>query len=53
VDLGRLQYSDKVVKHWPEFGQNGKENITVADVMRHEGGLYKLCTQLSNEETHA
>jgi len=28
-----------VTKHWPEFGANGKDTITVADVMRHAGGV--------------
>lgn len=39
ADRGNLKYSDLVTKHWPEFGQGGKENITVADVMRHAGGV--------------
>lgn len=24
---------------WPEFGQNGKEDVKVEDVLRHEAGL--------------
>lgn len=39
VDRGLLSYEDKVSQHWPEFGQHGKENITIADILRHEGGL--------------
>jgi CubicO group peptidase (beta-lactamase class C family) len=39
VDRGLLNYSDKVCRHWPEFGACGKEDITVADVLRHESGL--------------
>lgn len=34
-----LKYSDKVATYWPEFAQNGKENITIAQVLRHESGL--------------
>ena len=30
VDRGLLDYSDKVASHWPEFGSNGKQSITVA-----------------------
>ena len=41
-DQGRLQYDERVCAYWPEFAQNGKEHITVADVLRHEAGLYKL-----------
>ena len=39
VDQGLLDYDAKVAKYWPEFSKLGKENITVADVMRHESGL--------------
>lgn len=39
VDKGRLRYDDLVMEHWPEFGTNGKETITIADVMRHSGGV--------------
>ena len=38
-DNGLLDYGDKISKHWPEFGQEGKEDITIADFMRHEAGL--------------
>lgn len=39
VDKGLLKYEDKIADHWPEFGANGKDEITVADLMRHEAGL--------------
>ncbi len=39
VDRGLVSYGDKVAKHWPEFAANGKENVTVADVMSHRAGL--------------
>ena len=39
VDRGLLAYDDLVIKHWPEFGKNGKESVTIADVLRHEGGV--------------
>ena len=38
-DHGLLDYADKIAKHWPKFGQEGKEDITIADLMRHECGL--------------
>ena len=38
-DKGWLDYSDKICHHWPEFGQQGKSDITIADLMRHEAGL--------------
>ena len=41
VDQDLLQYDAQVTDYWPEFGQNGKggDNITIADVLRHECGL--------------
>ncbi len=42
VDKGILDYGEKVSKYWPEFGQKGKEDIKVEDVLRHEAGLPRL-----------
>jgi len=39
VDRGLVGYVDAVAKYWPEFGWHGKQNVTLADVMRHEAGL--------------
>uniref|UniRef100_A0A1I7WZG4 Beta-lactamase domain-containing protein n=1 Tax=Heterorhabditis bacteriophora TaxID=37862 RepID=A0A1I7WZG4_HETBA len=35
VDRGYIMYEDKMIKYWPEFGQNGKENITIDWLMSH------------------
>lgn len=50
VDRGLLNYSDKISQHWPEFGKNGKEDVTVADLMRHEAGLASFDTSLTPED---
>ena len=36
-----LNYSDKVVTHWPEYGNGSedKEMVTIADILRHKGGM--------------
>lgn len=39
VEEGRLRYDDLVVKHWPEYGQHGKEKTTVAQLLSHQAGL--------------
>jgi len=41
VERNLMEYSDLVVKHWPEFkrGQEEKSKLTVADVLRHECGM--------------
>ncbi|MFQ3196603.1 MAG: CubicO group peptidase (beta-lactamase class C family) [Paraglaciecola sp.] len=39
VERGLLNYSDKVTRHWPEFAANGKQDITLAQVLSHQGSL--------------
>lgn len=39
VQKGLLDYSAPVKKYWPEYGQKGKENTTVADILSHRAGL--------------
>jgi len=39
VDTGRLELDAPLVRWWPEFGQRGKEEITVADVLTHGARL--------------
>jgi len=39
VDRGQIDYDKPVASYWPEFGVAGKENITVAMMLSHQGGL--------------
>ncbi|KAK6053304.1 beta-lactamase [Cooperia oncophora] len=39
VDRGECSYSDKVVKYWPEFGRNNKQDITIEMILTHRAGL--------------
>ena len=39
ADRGKLSYDDPVAKHWPGFAANGKERITIAQALSHQGGL--------------
>lgn len=39
VDRGKVDVHAPVATYWPEFAANGKENITVAQVMSHQTGL--------------
>jgi CubicO group peptidase (beta-lactamase class C family) len=34
VERGHLDYDEKVTKHWPKFGKNGKENLKLCDILR-------------------
>ncbi|MBI3405545.1 MAG: serine hydrolase, partial [Acidobacteria bacterium] len=39
VEQGLVRLNDPVAKYIPEFGANGKEDITVRHLMTHTGGL--------------
>ncbi len=36
---GWLDYDERVASYWPEFGQAGKEEVTVRQLLGHEAGL--------------
>jgi len=42
ADRGLIDYDTPVAEYWPEFGANGKAEITVRDAMRHRAGLSQL-----------
>ena len=42
ADRGLIDYDTPVAEYWPEFGANGKADITVREVMRHRAGLSQL-----------
>lgn len=39
VDQGRMDYDTPVSEIWPEFGQAGKEFVTVGELLSHQAGL--------------
>jgi uncharacterized protein YbbC (DUF1343 family)/CubicO group peptidase (beta-lactamase class C family) len=39
VELGKVRMNDPVAKYLPEFAQNGKEDITVRQLLTHYSGL--------------
>jgi len=39
VEQGKLKLDDPVAKHLPGFGVNGKEAITIQDLLTHQSGL--------------
>lgn len=50
VAKGLLDYKTKITEYWPEFGANGKEALTVAELMRHEAGLAAFNTSIEPED---
>lgn len=39
VEQGKLRLEDPVTAYWPEFGANGKAEITIRELMTHYSGL--------------
>src|SRR4030095_9532660 len=39
---GWLDYEERVCTYWPEFGQHGKERITVRQLLAHQAGLFAI-----------
>ena len=39
VDRGLIDYAAPVARYWPEFGQAGKDRITVSQLLSHQAGL--------------
>jgi CubicO group peptidase (beta-lactamase class C family) len=37
---GWLNYEDRVCTYWPEFAQQGKEEVTVRQLLSHQAGLF-------------
>jgi CubicO group peptidase (beta-lactamase class C family) len=37
---GLFDYDERIPRYWPEFAQNGKDNITVRQLLAHQAGLF-------------
>ena len=55
-DRGLFKLDDRVSKYLPKFGVNGKENITIRNLLVHDSGLrpdipsYKAFDSVENKE---
>ena len=38
-EQGKIRLDDAVANYWPEFGQNGKQDVTVRELLTHYSGL--------------
>ncbi|MGZ0229223.1 MAG: serine hydrolase domain-containing protein [Acidimicrobiales bacterium] len=52
VDRGQLDVHEKVATYWPEFAQNGKENVTIAEVMSHRAGIPGFDPSIRTEDLY-
>jgi len=41
-----LDYEERVATYWPEFAQNGKDKITVRQLLAHQAGLFAFDEQV-------
>lgn len=39
---GWLDYEERIACYWPEFAQNGKDRITVRQLLAHQAGLFAM-----------
>jgi len=51
-DEGLINYEEKVATYWPEFGAEGKQNITVAQLLSHQAGLSGVDARLTVEDLY-
>lgn len=47
---GRLDTDAPVVRYWPEFGRNGKEDVPVSYLLSHQAGLAWIDGEMTAEE---
>lgn len=42
ADRGQVEYDAPVARYWPEFAANGKERVTVLDLLTHRAGVPQM-----------
>ncbi len=50
AERGALRYDARVAALWPEFGVNGKQDITVAQVLAHTAGIPQIPEGVTPED---
>ena len=50
AERGRLDLDDPVVRHWPEYGANGKAETTIRQVVQHRSGLPQMPPEVTPEK---
>ena len=50
ADRGEIDFYEKVSAYWPEFAQNGKENVEVRHFMSHSAGLSGMDEPMQGED---
>jgi CubicO group peptidase (beta-lactamase class C family) len=47
VEEGKIDYQARVTDYWPEFGAEGKQNLTVAQLLSHQAGVCGVSRKLT------
>lgn len=42
AERGLVSYDEPVASYWPEFAANGKERITIREVLTHRSGMHRI-----------
>ena len=50
IERGLIELDEPVATYWPEFAQNGKQNVLIRHVMSHTGGLPGLSRPATDKE---
>lgn len=49
IERGRIDLDDPVIRHWPEYGANGKAGTTVRQLLQHRSGVPQMPADVTPE----
>jgi CubicO group peptidase (beta-lactamase class C family) len=52
AEKGQLDYSARVTDYWPEFGAQGKQDVTVAQLLSHQAGVCGVTEKITVEDLY-
>jgi CubicO group peptidase (beta-lactamase class C family) len=52
AEEGKLDYEAPVTDYWPEFGAEGKEGVTVKQLLSHQAGVCGVSEKISIEDLY-
>jgi|TARA_Y100000310_G_scaffold302039_2_gene339031 CubicO group peptidase (beta-lactamase class C family) len=52
AEEGKLDYEALVVDYWPEFGAEGKHQVTVAQLLSHQAGVCGVSEKITVEDLY-
>jgi len=50
IDRGYIDFDTKIASIWPEFGVNGKSDITISELLSHRAGICYLDDKISYQQ---